>query len=473
MEAYIYFVIILLLQIFPLNKIRKTEELNIFDILMLFYALYFVLTPLRCILNEGHYRGIYIQHIVEKCPEAAGSICVVMILFLLANLFLSRFYVPKLSFLYTTRLIRDWDYRIQLPEKSIYLFITISLLTLYPLTNFSQLTDTEQGIERNITIFYGENMPLQIRLILNMIAGAFSTLVVLAVKYRLSNLATTKQKFLSNTCIFLFALCIILRGRTNMINTCAIVLLYLYSTRIERINLKHILGSITVLSFVVFFLFPQYQTFRQIKQDLVKTSIHHDFTDVLIAYADNKHKISVLTDEQQRSFNVYMALTESFTNRYQSSNGGYTWDQILCLNPLHKPQEKYENFVAEGLEGGGDIAETMPTVMNFDLGFIGMFLVPIYYSLYGAVLWLLTKLSHIVFRRNIAFLLGTIMFMEYCMNVEGSISLRFLYNPGIIVLSVFCLLYLLFTLKTPDEEQEWDDDEDYNDVEENQNVLPC
>lgn len=471
MEAYIYFAIILLLQFFPLNKIRLTKDLNIFDILMLFYTLYFVLTPLRCIVEEGYYRGVYIQHIVEKCPDAAGSVCVVMILFFIANLFFTKFYVPNLSFLYTTRLIRDWDYRIQLPEKSIYLFITISLLTLYPLTNFSQLT--EEGVERNITIFYGENMPLHMRLILNMIAGAFSTLVVLTVKYRLSNLTTRKQKLLSNTCIFFFALCIILRGRTNMINTSTIVLLYLYSTNIEKISLKHILGSIIVLSFVVFFLFPQYQTFRQIKQDLVKTSIHHDFSDVLKAYAENKDNISVKKDEQQRSFNVYMALTESFTNRYQSSNGGYTWDQILCLNPLHKPQEKYENFVADGLEGGGDIAETMPTVMNFDLGFIGMFLVPIFYSLFGAVFWLLTKLAHIVFRRNIAYLLGAVMFIEYCMNVEGSISLRVLYNPNIIVLSVFCLLYLLFTFKTPDEDQELDDDEDFNDVEECQNLQPC
>lgn len=459
MEVYYYFIAILLLQIYPLKKVLKFEDLNIFDLLMLVYSLYFVLTPIRCILADTIYREESVQKLVESTPAPSIDILFVMILFWLFDIFFTNVYIYRLRFVYITEYIRNLNEQFELPKKSIFYFIGLFIITLIPLVSFSDLTTDD--VEGNITIFYGQDLPLGLRLMFNMIAGTFSCFVILTLKYRISA-QDLKWKLLADIAILILLSCVLLRGRTNMVNTCALGFLYIYSIRISPPNLKLILASILAFSVVIFLIFPQYQTFRLTKQYMVMTKIHHSFSDVLHTYLyEDIHDLKDLAEDQARSFNVYAALLETHTIRYQKTGGGYLLDQLHCaINPLYTPSPKYENFVADNLEGGGDIAESMPTVMNFDIGFKGLFFVPIYYVLYGVLLWLISFLFHRINRRDVIWMLFIIMFIEHCLRVEGSVAFRTVYNPGVIVIGVFTILAFLFCVKAQNRiEQELIDEE--------------
>lgn len=439
----------LVFDIYVVRKIVKKSTLTLFDIILVFYTLYFVLIPIKCILTGSYYRGVPIADIV------GASITPPIYIFLIKAIICSVSVIfskdkKKCNYLYVDNYFKVADVFFHPPIQSVYLYILFFIMALRPMINYSALSS--ENVEGNLTYFYGQNMPFYERLFANMLIGALPVFVVLSVKYFL-DIKKRMYKRLSYINMVLVVVCVLLSGRTNCFNIIVLITLFLYSCKTSIFTIKNIVASICLFSIIGLVYFPVYQSFRMTKNIVISNSSNHDFGDVVKHFVSlSPRKAHYLYSKatqsvDSRSFNVYMAFHEACTKNYQSTAGNYTIENFMCLNPFHKPDFRKDNIYAKLLEGGGDIAESLPTILyadlNADIGFLFIFIIPLFYLIYFYLLWVICRIANLIFKTQaISFLLISMIVMR-CMTVEGGIHIRDAYNPGIIVIFMFSLFMII------------------------------
>lgn len=425
----------LTLDIIVIVKLYRKQDLTLFDLISVLYTVYFVLTPLRCAVGDVDYRNVPTISIVNQTNVPLICIFVVkIVLYLCSYFFKHSKYLP---FINITQYIRQADQKISLSADYAYIFIIAFVLITVPLVSYGDLTD--ENVEGNMTYFYGANMPLWQRLLVNMLKGVFATLVLLTIKIRLQ--IQKDHRRLINICLIVMIPAVLLGGRTNLFNIILLVFLYFYSIKPELFNKRNSIIGIIVLVLVTTVYFPFYQSFRSTKAYLINNSSEHSFMDVMQYFFTSSDVKDIAEKAEEgtkgRSFNVYFAFFEATTEENVSTHGEYLMDNLLCLNPFHKPNPKLENIFAEKLEGGGDIAESMPTVMYCDIGPAGLLLIPLYYLLYFIFTFWICKLAVSIFRTKAIVFLFIALIVQRCLGVEGSVALRDIYNPNVIVIMMF------------------------------------
>ena len=187
------------------------------------------------------------------------------------------------------------------------------------------------------------------------------------------------------------------------------------------------------------------------KEVVVTNFTSHDFLDVASYFIKMDPKEfgelyeKATQSSEGRSFNVYMAFYEACTKNYESTSGYYVIENIMCLNPLQSPDASKSNIYAELLEGGGDIAESLPTVLYADIGYLFFFMIPVFYLGFFYLLWLIIRLAQSIFKtRELTFLFVSLIIVR-CLTVEGSVHIREVYNPDVIVIFVFAFILRIYS----------------------------
>ena len=297
----------LLLDIYFVRKLTRKGDITLFDIISVFYTLYFVVIPIKSILFDAYYREEPIARIVGNSILPPLYIFLVkLILYAISNIISKRF---KGSYLIINKYLKFANDSFQLSKESVYLYIFVFVMALKPIISYSSLS--EDNVEGNLTYFYGNNLPLYERLFANMLIGAMPAFVLLSIKYLLE-VKETKFKRLAYINIALAAACVLLSGRTNCFNIAALIVLYLYSCKKELFTLKRVAVSILSIGFLALIYFPFYQSFRMTKELVVSNFTSHNFFDVLSYFITMDHEEMVdLYDKatkstEGRSFNVYI-----------------------------------------------------------------------------------------------------------------------------------------------------------------------
>lgn len=432
-------------------KIRKRQDLNVVDVFLAFSTLYYILTPIKCILSDVYYRTESVLSILNHSGDTLIYICMAFYFLLLINIVLSRSKSNAFRFLNISWGLRYYNQKVNTYPSVIYLYLVCFLFILYSITNYSALS--ADNVEMDRTWKYAGNTSFIERCIINFVSVGFPVFILLTIRYLMES-RERRYKRITSLTLIVSALCLLLGSRTQMMQVSVVSMIYLYSCYREKIKKKHFVIALVGLVMLPLVVFPISQQFRIAKVLTVERGGSHAFSDVVSTFINlsGSTKTEVVSKALQstdgRSMNVFVAFDESVNNSYLSTNGRQTLDQLLCIFPLHKPESSLSNINAELLEGGGDIAESLFTVMYVDLGLFGIFVVgPILMCLIFFLITLLCKMALHLFGTYELMLLSVVHILSLSVSIEGMPSVRAVYNPNLIVIIMFGLIFSFYNKK--------------------------
>lgn len=448
-DIIILIVFIALPILYTLKKINARKYLNVIDVYYPFLLLYYIIVPIRCALVGISYRGMAVVDMLNRSEEPLFYLCLYVYFLLFLNYVIDSNKRKSLSFLNVGKNIARFAERFKSNPKVIFVYIACLLFVLYSETNYSALT--ADNIELQRTWGTGENIGLFEQLLTGFVKTGFPVYTILIVKY-IIDIQSKKYKIWAKIAAVLAILCLLLGSRTQMTVSLTFLLFYIYSCYAAKIRVKHIIISLCSFVFLSSVIFPLSQSFRDLTHSMVERGANHSFSDVLSVYAfmssADKDKILKAADTQtkERSMNVYVAYYESFENIYHHTDGAFFLDQLSCLIPIVKPSKALDNFCAELLEGGGDIAESALTVFNVDAGILGIFVIlPVFFLINFGMITLMTNYAYKFFKCPEISFISIIYILSNCVEIEKCPSLRELYNPTLITIVMFgCVLSLFY-----------------------------
>ena len=440
------FLVSLSFDIYVVLKLSKRKELNAIDIYSLFVSLYYLLIPIRLVYKDISYRNVPVLEILNDSQDVLVVLCLFKLLLLLLNVIVTK--SKKMSFLKITEQFKRFDKIIVINPRAIYLYLAVFLFFLLSITNYSSLS--ADNFEGDRTWQYAENASFLERIIINMVSVGFPVFFILSMKY-LIEIKDRKYRTLAKWNMAVALIGILLGSRTQLFLVLGVSMIYLYSLYRDKITKKTVFYTIIVLITVPTVVFSVSQSFRMSKQYVIENHSSHSFMDVasyFIGMNDRERKMlleDASNNTDSRSLNVYYAFYESLENDYEKTGGGFFLSQLACLIPIIKPDPKFANFCAELLERGGDIGESSITVFNVDLGLFGVFLItPVYYLiLFGMMTFMCTKARYIFNCKELYFFMLAFI-LGHCISIEAVPSFRSLYNPTIITIVMFGVVFRLF-----------------------------
>lgn len=371
----IMFAFLFILSIFPvcypLYKIYKREEINAFDLIILFSALYLWLIPAKDFVLEHYF------------PDLIGHIPTVIALNLyMWTLLIADKMVRKDSIFNVTQALSKLSV-LHVSDKFLWLCFIVALFYLYQKTNFSALT--EDNIEGNNTWAYGHNMPWYQRFFAISINPALPSLVLITFFMK----PTTKFYKILRKFVFMILIAgLLLGGKSFFTFIIVFVLLYLYSNYRKQIKRKHILFTIIGSVFFFFVYFPIAQSFRFYKHYSVIHTTQHDFVSVLTNFINDNgttYDIDQRIENYQngRSMNLYNAFDWACTTDFRA-NGMMTWAVMRYIFPQRMILDGWNEVVGRNMSGGdADVAESIVTWFIVDTGIIiGPILSVLYFAFY-------------------------------------------------------------------------------------------
>lgn len=340
-----------------LKKVYDRQGLNMFDITLVFSALYFWAIPVRDFLIN-HIRPEYTQH-----TQTAVAVCLYMwLLGGLTAIYSNR----KKSPLYVTD--RLAEIKIMELKDSFHWFALIYIVyMLLQITNYSALN--EENIEGNNNFFYGTNANIVMRMVLVSFRAFFPAIfIMLWTNHPRKKLYCRLRKL--NLCLLIISL--LLGNKGFMMFNGTFLALYLYSIKRKQLSRRHILLYASIIIAALAIIFPLSQSFRYYKQDSVRFSSNHSFTSVVRGFikdgVSEQLKKRVEAYEKGRSLNIYDATDFAASRTDFQGNGYMTWIVLKYLIPQRMGNDG--NIMGKLMKDGGDIGESILAWYVLDWGII-------------------------------------------------------------------------------------------------------
>lgn len=401
---------------------------------------------MKCVWGDVSYRGEKVVSILNNSGMTLVYICVAFYVFLLINIVITNSSWGKFRCLKITENFKLINKEINSNLANIVVCAICFGFVLISITNYSALSI--DNVEGDRAWQYAINGSFFERCLISFVNVGFPVFFLLTIRCFFEQNA--KKNKLKIVALILGILCLLLGSRTVMLQTAVIVCVYIYACYREKITKKMFWGTFGIMIAIPILIFPISQQFRIVKVITVEKGEGHDFSDVVHNFmtlsTDTKAEVfeRSMRETDGRSMNVFIAFNESVNNSYESTGGDQLFDNLLCINPLHKPSPVLNNINADKLEGGGDIAESFFTVMNIDLGLAGIFFVtPLFLLLVSFLITLLCTKAAFYFKVKELLFLPIVFILIQCITIERVPSIRVIYNPTIITIFMFGIVFRL------------------------------
>ncbi|MCM1109240.1 MAG: hypothetical protein NC388_09370 [Clostridium sp.] len=406
-----------------LKRIYDRQGLNIFDVTLVFSALYFWAIPVKDFF-VNHVRPEYIQH-----TPTAFAVCLYMCLLGVCAAIYSR---KKKSPLYVTERLAEIKI-MQIKDSFQWLALIYIAYMLFQITNYAALDD--ENIEGNNNFFYGTDA----NIIMKMILVPFRTFFPVVFIVLWSNIpAKSFYKQLRKINIVLIVVALLLGNKGFMMFNCTFLALYLYSIKRKQISRNQIILYVSAVIVALSFVFPLSQSFRYYKQDVVKHSSVHDFTTVLSGFIENgvsdDLKERVEAYEKGRSLNLYDAVDFAASRTEYRGWGHLTWIVLSYIIPQRMRNDG--NIMAVMMQGGGDVGESILAWHVLDWGIL---IGPCMAVLHYLILYLLYYYIGIYFNRWIKSPVYPLVIYSFILRLAIGCE----HNPNADIKAIYNTYYLI------------------------------
>lgn len=436
---FTFLFVLAILPIIPsLAKVYKKQGLNMFDITVVFSALYFWAIPVREFL-VNHLRPEYTQN-----TSTALAVCLYMwIMGWLAYIYSHK----KKSSLYITDRLAEIK-MIQVRDSFQWFALIYIGYMFFQITNYSALG--EDNIEGNNNFFYGTGAGFLMKLIVVPFRAFFPALFLILWSNRPQK---ALYRIIRKVNLLLLFASLLLGAKGFMVLNFTFLVLYLYSIKRRLLSRKQIITYSGIVILILAVVFPISQAFRYYKQDAVKLSKEHDFITVAAGFitdgvSDDLQK-RVDEYEQGRSLNVYDAVDFAATRTSFHGNGSLTWTIFKYFIPQRMGNDG--NIMAELMQDGGDVGESILAWFVLDFGVVIGAIIAVFYHLF---LFLLYYYFGIFFNRWIKSSIYPLIIYSVILRfvVHGewnpSTDVKALYNTYYIVILFSGIVLYYFQSKT-------------------------
>ena len=406
---FIALILLALLPIlFPINKIVHKEDITVFDIIILFSALYFCIVPLKD-FTVNH----YFPDLLNNYPTAI-ALCIYM-----WGLYVIDKCTKKKKIYNLTKLLSEIGI-LKVSESFLWLCLIVIFFFLYQTTNFSAL-DVD-NIEGNNSWGSGANLPFYKKMFVISIKPVLPSLLLITFYLKPRSSFYRKLRFLI---LAMMIIALLIGGKTYALFLSVFLLLFAYSKYREQIRRKHVILLSVGLVFFFFVYFPLNQSFRYYKQYSVSNYAQHDFFTVAKGYVDGDtpdFDIDSRVEHYQkgRSMNLYNAFEWACTTDFRG-NGMMTWAIFRYTFPRKMILDKWHSPICDNMLGtsDADIAESYLAWFTTDIGIIlGPILSILYYSFYIWFMLFWGRIYAKLFKNNMLLLITYSMILSVCMNIE-------------------------------------------------------
>lgn len=426
------FVLLFIITVIPIAfsviKVFRREDLNIFDITIIFSALYFWAIPLQDFIFN-HLRPFYLEH-------TSTVIALIIYMYGLGTL-------AKVCSLYKNSPLNITErfsiIHIRKIKDSFQWFALIYITFMFwNITNYSALS--ESNIEGNNNFFYGTNQGFVMRIISLSFKTFFPVIFLMLFENSPERLV---YKILRKINLIILIASLLLGEKTFMVFNLTFLLLYLYSTRRYKLSNKKIIILSTVLIVFLIAFFPLSQAFRLYKQKAVARTGGHSFVEVVSGFItdgiDPNLENKVERYQKGRSLNLYDALDWAATRTDYRGNGKLSSIVLRYIIPQKVGTDG--NIMGDLMSGSGvDIGESTLSWYVLDWGII---LGPIVALLHILLLYLAIYYFGMIFYRYIKSPIYPLVVYSFLMRFAISIE----HNPALDIKMFYNTYYLviLFT----------------------------
>lgn len=427
-------------------KLWNRRDINVFDLIQIFSTLYFVLIPTWSIIRSGIDGNFNFIELFESHPITLLVFINFSVLLLLINFIWTTQAGHRISILNISKYFRILDKNFDVDVSMLYLSLFVFLTALYPLVNYSSLTN--DNIEGNLTFRYALNVPLYQRMIIAMVYNSLPFFLLVTIKFIRSK--QIRYRKLSYYILILQIITLLLGVRTFLFYNIVFIIFYIYSVERRFFTFKKVVIGLLTISIVINFIFPLSLMLRFAKQEQVLYSTKHSFFDVVTALdemsSSDLYDLIENSEEttQRRSLGVYSTLDAVVYKSYNSTNGQLFLDQIKTIIPIIKNNEEFSNIVGSKIGFGGDVAESIIAYFFFDYSWFGIYLSGIFIFIFIFISKFLADFFYLIFREKKVYFILVISVLSFCINTEMVPSIRSIYNPGILVYTTFYLIMLIF-----------------------------
>lgn len=431
------FVLAALPALHTLLKILGRKGLSIFDVTVLFSTLYFVIIPVNDFLYN-HQRPDYIGN-------TATAWAVFLYMWFLWGLAFIYAKKTKSPLFITERLTEIRT--IQVKDSFQWFIFVYVLFVLYKTTDYSSLN--AEDIEGNNNFFYGADQGFLMKAI---VSSSRSLLPMFFVLLWTNRPRKKLYQQLRGCNFLLLAVCLLLGPKGFMVFNCVFLTLYMYSIKRKTMSRGKMIVWASVFIFIFSVLFPLSQSFRYYKQDLVKSSSQHDFLTVVKGFitdgVDASLQSRVEDYQENRSLNVYDAVDFAATRTGYRGNGHLTGIVLSYIIPQRMRQDG--NIMADLMQGGGDVGESLPAWYVLDWGVpIGALVAALHCLLWNLLYYYFGIFFNRWIRSSIYPLVvyTTIMARAVNSEVNPSADIKIIYNTYYLVILFAGLVLYYFKVK--------------------------
>lgn len=426
-----------LFAIYPLYKFAKKDEINIFDLVILFHTIFFCLAPV--VSDASAYQFLkgfsFEENIILKI-----FVYYVIVLFclLMIDVFWTKHYKYTKSILNITYYVKT------LPQIEIswifiiFLFINliISWFWYLPQTSileaFSNYYDSQGYTKTPLYLLYG---------IIFTLCFSFTLILILKEKY------SFKVSVLLLFILIGFALVLLFMPRRIMLYYLILALVIIYSVRRDFFTIKKNSIIVLILLVVLKVYFPFYNVMRRsdvkIDKDNFVSSLIHIVKDSTNSFNSKKEQATETT--KGRSLNLYYALYRIIKFDKSPNNGGLLIAAIDHAIPKFINPNKgmgTEKLLQKKMYLKTDQADSILILAYGDFGLIvGAFYSFILFLLIISIYVLFYRLNLSIFNFGSTFdILLIVYLISFAWNVEQKLDASF---ASFVHLSIMSLLLML------------------------------
>lgn len=426
-----------LFAIYPLYKFAKKDEINIFDLIILFHTIFFCLAP--TVTDSSAYqllKGFYFEQNIIF--QIFIYYTIVLFLLLRIDIFWTKNYKYTKSILNITYYIKT------LPKIEIsWVFIVFLLVNLIiswiwylPQTSileaFSNYYDSQGYIKTPLYLLYGVIFTL-----------CFSFTLILYLKERHSFKVTALLLLI----LMGFTLFLLFMPRRIMLYYLILTLIIIYSVKRNYFTIKKITVIILILLVVLKVYFPFYNVMRRsnvrIDGNNFVSSLIHIVEDAKNSFSSKKDKATKTTEG--RSLNLYYALYRIIKFDKSPNNGGLLIAAIDHAIPKFINPNKgtgTELILQEKMHLKKDQADSILILAYGDFGLIvGAFYSFILFILIISIYVLFYRLNLWLFNFGSTFdILLIVYLISFAWNVEQKLDASFASLVHLAIMSVILML---------------------------------
>lgn len=445
--------------IYPLYKLIKRKELNLFDLVIVFSSLYYCVIPLVSSSENYNYSEIVNSQYIQFSIYSFYNLFIYSLFFFNIIWSISSFN-KKVHLINLSHSIEVYFRKIIIPPNILYLYvffviigwiIYVYTLSASALTANLSYTDIRESLADNKN--YQGSVALTIFNYLNSVIFSILIFDILKIKKLRKKIPIIYWIILAN-----FLTISMLSSRTSFLGKLIFVALVYYSLERLSFKWKNALKLFIVLFLVIGIVFPLVNIYRNsvriLGAEATNKNLIENFGFILNTTINNYSEMNKESSNAvgSRSVYVFQAFSSAFIINDEPELGNLSSNAISFSTPHFiypgKSITGSQLIIEKKLKVYTDIADSFLLFNKLEWGTLGAFICVLFF-IFHFICWdLLLKIGISVLKNKILFFFPLISVFAICHDVELSpdTSIANLIQAPFVLFSIFLLFYILRTL---------------------------